>query len=129
MRVLLDSHAVLWWASGRASQLTPRAHEVIEDGQTTALVGAGSLYEIALKASIGRLELPDEPEAYLPRLLRRHRFGVLPVVQAHAIRAGSLPWIHRDPWDRLLIAQAMVESLPIVTADPAIGRYDVEVIW
>lgn len=129
MRVLLDSHAVLWWASGKTSQLTPRARQVIEDGQTTALVGAGSLYEIAIKASIGRLELPADPEAYLPRLLRRHRFGVLPVAQAHAIRAGSLPWIHRDPWDRLLIAQAMVERLPIVTADPAIGQYDVEVIW
>lgn len=129
MRVLLDTHAVLWWASGAAERITPRAREIIGDGQTTALVGVGSLYEMAIKASIGRLELPAEPEAYLPRMLRRHRFGVLPVAEAHALRAGSLPWIHRDPWDRLLVAQAQIESLPILTADPAIGQYDVEVIW
>jgi PIN domain nuclease of toxin-antitoxin system len=120
---------VLWWAAGAAGQLTPRAREVIQGGDTVALVGAGSLYEMSIKAAIGRLELPAEPEAYLPRMLRRHRFGLLPVAQAHALRAGSLPWIHRDPWDRLLIAQAQIENVPIVTAEPAIGQYDVEVIW
>jgi PIN domain nuclease of toxin-antitoxin system len=119
---------LLWWAAG-GRRLTSRAREVIEDGSTLALVGAASLYEIAIKARIGRLELPAEPEAYLPRLLRRHRFSVLPVDESHALRAGALPLIHRDPWDRLLVAQSQLEDAPIVTADPAIGQYDIEVIW
>lgn len=129
MNVLLDAHVVLWWASSGASKITPRAREVLEDGSTVALVSAATLYEIAIKAHIGRLELPSEPEVYLPQLLRRHAFGVVSVEEAHALRAGSLPLIHRDPWDRLLVAQAQLENLPIMTADPAIGQYDVEVIW
>lgn len=128
MNVLLDTHVVLWWASA-GSRLTQRARQVIEDGSTVALVGAASLYEIAIKSRIGRLELPAAAEAYVPQLLRRHRFGVLPVDEQHSLRAGSLALIHRDPWDRLLIAQAQLESLPIVTADPAIAQYDVETIW
>ncbi len=129
MRALLDTHVVLWWASSGGSRVSPRAREIIEDGSTVALVGATALYEIAIKARIGRLELPAAAETYLPRLLRRHSFGVLPVEEAHALRAGTLPLIHRDPWDRLMIAQAQLEDLPVITADPVIGRYDVEVIW
>lgn len=129
MKILLDAHVVLWWASQGGERISARAREIIEDGSTVALVGATVLYEIAIKARIGRLELPAEPEAYLPQLLRRHAFGVLPVTERHAVRAGTLPLIHRDPWDRLLIAQAQVESMPIITADPAIGQYDVDVLW
>lgn len=129
MNVLLDAHVVLWWASSGGAKVSAAARELIEDGNTVALVSAASLYEIAIKAHIGRLELPAEPAVYLPQLLRRHAFGVLPVEEAHALRAGSLPLIHRDPWDRLLVAQAQLESMPIITADPAIGQYDVDVIW
>jgi PIN domain nuclease of toxin-antitoxin system len=126
--VLLDAHVVLWWASA-AAKISVRARELIEDGSTVALVSAAALYEIAIKAQIGRLELPAEPQVYLPQLLRRHAFGVLSIEESHALRAGALPLIHRDPWDRLLIAQSQIESIPIITADPAIGQYDVEVIW
>jgi PIN domain nuclease of toxin-antitoxin system len=129
VRVLLDAHVVLWWASSAGSRLSQRARDTISDADTVALVGSGVLYEIAIKALIGRLELPGAPDVYLPRLLRRHSFGVLPVDEVHALRAASLPPIHRDPWDRLLIGQAQVENIPIVTADPQIGQYDVEVIW
>ena len=129
MRALLDTHVVLWWASEGASRVSPKATALIGDGSTVALVSTASLYEISIKVTLGRLELPDEPERYVPELLRRHAFGVLPIDPSHALRAGSLPLIHRDPWDRLIIAQAQVEGLPIVTADPAIGRYEVEVIW
>jgi PIN domain nuclease of toxin-antitoxin system len=129
VRVLLDAHALLWWATTHASRLSERARELLADGSTDALVGAGTLYEIAIKAKIGRLELPAAADAYLPRLLRRFSFGVLPIAAEHALRAGTLPTIHRDPWDRLLVAQAQIEGLPIVTADPAIGQYDVETIW
>ena len=129
MNALLDAHVVLWWASSGGSRLSQRALEILEAGETVALIGAGVLYEIAIKARIGRLELPAAAEVYLPQLLRRHAFGVLPIDEGHAIRAAALPLIHRDPWDRLLVAQAQVENLPIITADPAIAQYDVEVIW
>ncbi len=129
MKALLDTHVLLWWATAGGTRVSQRARDVIADGSTIGLVGAASLYEIAVKARIGRIELPADAEEYLPRLLRRHSFGVLPVDEAHALRAGTLPLIHRDPWDRLLVAQAQVENLPIITADPAIGQYDVEVIW
>ena len=128
MKVLLDTHVVLWWSSGGASRLSPQTRELIADGSTVALVSAASLYEIGIKAAIGRLELPAPAETYLPRLLRRHDFTVLPVDGDHALRAGALPLIHRDPWDRLLIAQAQLEAVAIVTADPAITQYDVDVI-
>ena len=129
MKVLLDAHVLLWWASTGGSRLSDKARELLADGATIGLVGAGVLYEIAIKAQIGRLELPSAADFYLPRLLGRHSFGVLPIDREHALRAATLPLIHRDPWDRLLVAQAQVENLPILTADPAINRYDVEVIW
>ena len=129
MNVLVDAHVLLWWSSAGGARLSPGAMEILSSAETTVLVGAGVLYEISVKAQIGRLELPAAPEIYLPRLLRRHSFGVLPIEETHALRAGALPLIHRDPWDRLLVAQAQVESMPIITADPAIGRYDVEAIW
>lgn len=128
MTYLLDAHVILWWASA-AAKISDRARELIQDGSTVALVSAAALYEIAVKAQVGRLELPAEAQVYLPQLLRRHAFGVLPIEESHALRAGVLPLIHRDPWDRLLIAQAQIESIPIITADPAIGQYDVEVVW
>jgi PIN domain nuclease of toxin-antitoxin system len=129
VRVLLDAHAFLWWATTRGSRLSERARDLLADSSTDALVGAGVLYEIAIKARIGRLDLPGPADTYLPRLLRRFAFGVMPIAQEHALRAGALPLIHRDPWDRLLVAQAQIETLPIITADPAIGQYDVETIW
>lgn len=129
MRVLLDTHALLWWASSGGSRLSAAARGQIEDASTVVLVSAVSAYEIAVKAALGRLEIPDAPERYLPALLERHRFLPLGVDVSHALRAGSLPSLHRDPWDRLLVAQAQLEGLPIVTADPEIGRYEVDVIW
>ncbi len=129
MTVLLDAHAFLWWVTSGGSRLSERARDVLADASTRGLVGAGALYEIAIKSRTGRLELPAAADVYLPRLLRRFAFGVLPVAEAHALRAGSLPMIHLDPWDRLLVAQAQIEDLPIITADPVIGQYAVDVIW
>ena len=106
MKVLLDAHVILWWASSGGARVSPAAREIIEEGSTVAMVSAAAIYEISIKAHIGRLELPAEPEVYLPQLLRRHAFGVLPVDESHALRAGALPMIHRDPWDRILVAQA-----------------------
>jgi PIN domain nuclease of toxin-antitoxin system len=129
VKILLDTHALLWWASSGGSRLSPRAREVIESAASVVLVSVASIYEIAIKTSLGRLGLPSPPDVYVPAVLRQHGFESLPIDQVHALRAGSLPLVHRDPWDRLLVAQAQVENIPIVTGDPAIGRYDVEVVW
>ena len=93
------------------------------------LLSAASAWEISIKAARGRLELPQPPERYVPDRVRRHRMTVLDVALSHALRAGALPEIHADPFDRLLVAQAQLEGLPILTADPAIARYEVETIW
>ena len=88
-----------------------------------------SVWEIAIKVGAGRMELPDAVERYLPDRIHQHGFDLLPIELSHSLRAGNLPPIHRDPFDRMLVAQAQIEGLPILTADPAISRYDVETIW
>ena len=129
MRVLLDTHVFLWWVSEDGRRLSPTARSLLEDPATEGFVSAVSGMEIAAKAAIGRLELPRVAEGYVPDRIARHGFEPLSIDLAHVLRAGSLPPIHGDPWDRLLIAQAQLESLPLVTADPVIGQYEVDVVW
>jgi PIN domain nuclease of toxin-antitoxin system len=128
VRALLDTHAFLWWASG-ATEYSAAGRAVLSDPQNEILVSAASAWEIAIKVSLGKLKLPTTPERYLPDRLRRHGMLALPIELAHALRVSRLPSIHADPFDRLLVAQAQVEGVPIITADPAIARYDVDVIW
>jgi PIN domain nuclease of toxin-antitoxin system len=129
LRILLDTHAFLWWASERGARLSDRARELLSDGATDAAFSIASVWEIAVKAGAGRMVLPDLAERYVPDRLRHHGFQLMPIELSHVFRAGALPTIHRDPFDRMLIAQAQVEGLPILTANPAISRYDVETIW
>ena len=129
MRVLLDTHAFLWWASARGARLSDRVRELLSDGATDAAFSIASVWEIAIKVGGGRMVLPDVVERYVPDRLRHYGFELMAIELTHAIRAGALPPFHRDPFDRMLIAQAQIEGLPIVTADPAISRYDVETIW
>jgi PIN domain nuclease of toxin-antitoxin system len=128
VRVLLDSHAVLWWDSAE-ERLSAPIRDLLRDGGTEVLVSVASLWEIAIKVAKVSLELPSSPEHYLPDRLRKYRWVALPIEVDHALRAAALPRIHADPFDRLLVAQSQVEALPLVTGDPAITRYDVETIW
>jgi PIN domain nuclease of toxin-antitoxin system len=128
VRALLDSHAFLWAVADDA-RLSDQAREVIRDRRNDILFSPATAYEIALKAAIGRLSLPDPVDVYISSRLGLFGFMPLPVEVHHGVRAGTLPPIHRDPWDRLLVAQAQIEGLPILTTDPAIGQYDVETIW
>ena len=128
MRILVDTHTFLWWLLD-GPRLSDRARPILEDRSNEVLVSAASAYEIAVKSSRGRMTLPEPAESYVASRLIGEGFTPLPIQIAHAVRAGTLPPIHRDPWDRLLIAQAQVEGIPILTADPAIGQYDVETIW
>jgi PIN domain nuclease of toxin-antitoxin system len=129
LRILLDTHVFLWWVSERGARVSDRARESLGDGATEAAMSIASVWELAIKAGSGRIDLPDAIERYVPDRLRHHGFDLMSIDLAHAFRAGALPRIHGDPFDRMLIAQAQVEGLPIMTADPAISLYDVETIW
>ena len=129
MRILLDTHVFLWWSSERGARLSERARELLSDGTTDVSFSMASAWEIAIKVGGGRMTLPDAVERYIPDRLRHHGFELLSIELPHAFRAGTLPRLHGDPFDRMLVAQAQIEGLPILTADPAISRYDVETIW
>jgi PIN domain nuclease of toxin-antitoxin system len=128
LRVLLDTHALFWALEG-GQRLSSRAIDVIGDAAADLLVSAVSAYEICFKHSLGKLaeasSLAENFEAEIASL----QVNWLPVLPAHAIRAGKLDLIHRDPLDRLLVAQAMVESVPVVSNEALFDRYGVERIW
>ena len=128
MRVLLDTRAFLWWVL-EDPRLSARAQSVIKAQESDVLVSAVSAWEIAIKSADARLDLPELARTYVPDRIAANGFRELDVTVEHAARVAGLPAIHRDPFDRLLIAQAQVEGIPIVTSDPAIARYDVDIIW
>jgi PIN domain nuclease of toxin-antitoxin system len=128
VRALLDTHAFLW-AIGDATRLSQLARTIIEDTRNELLFSAASAYEIASKHARGRLELPEPIDTFLPDRLARFALRALPIEIDHAIRAAALPPLHADPWDRILIAQAQAEAIPLLSVDPAIAAYDVEVVW
>jgi len=126
---MVDTHVFLWWASDHGARVSARVRDLLSDGGNDIAFSMASAWEIAIKVGVGRLTLPDVIERYLPDRLRLHGFELLPIELEHSFRAGGLPRIHGDPFDRMLVAQAQLEAMPILTADPAIGRYDVETIW
>ncbi|NSW81661.1 MAG: type II toxin-antitoxin system VapC family toxin [Syntrophothermus sp.] len=128
MRALLDTHAFLWWITDDP-KLSRRAREIIEEGKNVVFFSAASGWEMAIKAGLGKLIIPGDVRAFVMEQLAVNGVSPLPVDLIHALHVFTLPLIHRDPFDRLLIAQAQIENLPILTADPQISRYDVEVIW
>ncbi len=128
MKALLDTHVFLWWITDD-QRLSSQVREIIADGTNEILFSAASGWEIAIKTRLGRLQLPDDPEIFIPEQLELNAIEVLPVQIGHALHVYQLPSHHRDPFDHLLIAQAQLEKLPILTADPQISRYPVEVIW
>jgi PIN domain nuclease of toxin-antitoxin system len=127
-RLLLDTHALIWWFADDA-KLSPAARAAIADPTSQAFVSSASAWEIATKHRIGKFPEAAELLRKLPQLLLKDRFGVLPIALEHALAAGALPGPHRDPFDRMLIAQATVERLQIVTRDPVFGEYGVVVCW
>jgi PIN domain nuclease of toxin-antitoxin system len=121
LKLLLDTHALLWWTTDDG-RLKAREREAIEDERAIVWVSAASLWEVSIKASLGRIDLGDVD---LPRELERSLFLELPIQWSHAERAGSLPRHHDDPFDRMLIAQAQAEQLVLVSYDRAFHDYDV----
>ena len=128
MRALLDTHTFLWWITDD-TRLSVRARDVVALADNELLFSAASGLEIAIKAQLGKLDLPAPLDRFIVEQLAANGFAPLPIRLEHALRVYELPSHHRDPFDRLLIAQAQAEGLPILSADPQIPRYDVQVIW
>lgn len=122
-RLLLDTHALLWWLSDDPA-LGPDTRLMIGEPRNQVLVSAASIWEISIKQAKGMLEAPEDLEA----LVEDEGFTKLPISLFHGQQAGKLPEIHRDPFDRMLIAQAQAEGLELVTADGIIPRYGVRVV-
>jgi len=121
---LLDSHALLWAVAG-SRRLSRRARELIADPENRILVSQGTVWKLSIKVTIGKLDLPEEFFA----TLADHGYETLPLRDAHLAAYRALPLLHRDPFDRLLVAQAQVESLRLITADPEIRHYAVQTVW
>lgn len=122
MRLLLDTHVVIWWLTDSA-ELAPDVKELL-DTEPAVYVSAVSPWEIALKQAVGKLHGPED----LAERVRDSQFNPLPVTAGHGVRAGRLPAHHRDPFDRVLVAQAQIEGMTLVTRDQYIPRYDVRVM-
>ena len=128
MKVLLDTHTFLWWIAD-SPRLSARAREVIRDSNNELVFSAASGWEIAIKAQLGRLQLPDDLEQFIVDQLSLNTILILPIQLRHALHVYTLPQHHRDPFDRMLVAQSQVENLPISTTDPQIAQYEVKTIW
>lgn len=128
MKALLDTHAFLWWITND-SRLSARVLRLVRDPSTSVYLSVASGWEIAIKVGLGKLELSDDLDGFIQEQLTTNRIDVLPVQMSHALFVRRLPKHHRDPFDRLLIAQSLVEGMPLVTSDPLIQHYPVQTIW
>jgi PIN domain nuclease of toxin-antitoxin system len=122
VRLLLDTHVLLWWLG--AQRLSPKATAAIASADSEVRISSATAWEISVKSALGRLTVPDDLSAQLAA----HQFEVLPVLLSHALAVRALPPHHADPFDRMLVAQAQIEDLTIVTRDANIRRYDVAVL-
>jgi PIN domain nuclease of toxin-antitoxin system len=126
--LLLDTHTFLWFCQDDPA-LSATAKVRIEDPTNRKLVSVASCWEIAIKAGLGKLTLGEPSRTYIPNALARTGFELLPISLAHATAVESLPRHHKDPFDRLLIAQAMIEGLPVISMDAAFDPYGLSRLW
>ncbi len=128
MRILIDTQCWLWWFLS-PDRLSKGAREAIAAARDPLYLSAASSWEIAIKVGLRKLKLPEPPARYVPARLAEQGMNGLPVEHAHALRVAELPSHHADPFDRLLVAQAQVERMTLMTADPELLAYQVETLW
>lgn len=128
MRLLLDTHVLLWWWTDDA-RLFGAARDAISNPENEIWVSAASAWEIATKDRLGKLDLLPNLTLRFNELIEQSRFRLLAINAGHALLAGSLRQDHRDPFDRMLAAQAEIERLTLVTADPALSQFDIARLW
>jgi PIN domain nuclease of toxin-antitoxin system len=121
VKLLLDTHLLLW-SAGPDNRLSRQARRLIHDSKNELFFSAASLWEIAIKRALGRADFRTEPSV-LRRALLDHRYQELPITGDHAVRVAELPTLHKDPFDRLLVAQALVEGVTLLTTDQVVARY------
>lgn len=121
---LLDTHTALWWAAG-SPRLSERAKEIIKSKDNQIFLSVVSVWEASIKSALGKMPLPGKPGPFFQALAQRSSFTVLPVHLSHAAEVYSLPQIHRDPFDRLLISQAIAEDLILISDDQVFQNYSV----
>ena len=129
MDLLIDTNVFLWAISGHQEKLSSAARQAVRHEDNRLLLSAASLWEIALYVRSGKLKLPETREFFKEHLRRLGIDSVLAVEAVHVFRVFELPDHHRDPFDRLLVAQCQVENVPIVTSDSALTKYAIDVIW
>lgn len=128
MKILLDTHTFLWFASG-SPELSTDARTIIEDPDNEAWLSPVSLWEIAIKVSIGKLALIAPFDVIIPQYMKDNDIKLLDIIITHTSAVATLPFHHRDPFDRLIIAQAIVEGMDVVSIDAAFDSYPITRIW
>jgi len=128
VKLLLDTHAFLWWVAA-SKELSRKARSAIGSARNECYVSVASAWEIAIKVSLGKLRIEGALDRFLPEQLAQNGFQALPIDLKHTARVATLPFHHRDPFDRLLVAQAIEEELSVVTADPVFAKYGAKHIW
>ena len=128
MRVLLDTHALLWWITDD-ERLSAPARGAIAAGDNEVFVSAASAWEIATKSRLGRLPIPEPWDEFISTHLEKNEFQPLAITMRHTFGLTSLPELHRDPFDRILIAQALAEDMPLVSGDRQVRSYPAPTIW
>jgi PIN domain nuclease of toxin-antitoxin system len=126
--VLADTHSFLWFIT-EDPRLSASARRAMQPGGRQVWLSVASLWEIAIKVSIGRLPLPEPFATFIPDQMGQNAIDLLPIAAAHTFEVARLPFHHRDPFDRMIVAQAIRENMPIVSADVAFDAYPVERLW
>lgn len=120
MKLLLNTHTLIWWLKNDPT-LFEGAKKAISNPDNLVFISAASAWEIAIKKSLGKLDAPDDLETQI----EKHNFQLLPITIAHGVAVGKLPWHHKDPFDRIIIAQAICESMTIITRDKKFNSYNI----
>lgn len=128
MKLLLDTHSFLWFIEGNLN-LSQKARALIESDENEKLVSVASVFEIAIKSSLGKLVLSKPLEQVIPAQIYSNEFHLLPLTVADAIELSHLPFHHRDPFDRMIIAQSVIHGIPIISKDEAFDAYGIKRIW
>ncbi len=128
MKLLLDTCTFLWIALD-SPKVSKAAREAFLDRRNERFLSAASVWEIAIKHSTGKLELPTRPDRFIPEIRETSGIDLLDLDEEAALVAGKLPWLHRDPFDRVLVAQALVHGMTMLTSDEEIERYAVRTLW
>ncbi len=128
MNALLDTHTFLWWVLEKP-ELSDTAHDFIVDPSNAIFFSTVSAWKMAIKCSIGKLTLPDHPRSFIKQQIQINNFTPMPIQLEHGLFVHELPQFHKDPFDRLLIAQSTLEDMPILSADSIFKNYSIALIW